>query len=441
MTCWPTGSRRRWRPCERPRVLATRPPSPRTTELSMPRWGRPWAIRACRGKSTGCATPSRSGGSPRWSGPARWPMSPRSTPRSWRLSPRVTPPPLRLRCVSTSSTRPRCCWTRPARPSDPARGRLTCGRPTGSSMLPMSIVTSDVVAALRDHGVQDVDDSALARALYSTDASLYRVEPTVVVRPRDVDEVLAVVDACARTGVPLTSRGAGTSIAGNAVGTGVVMDFTKYLNRVHDVDVDARTARVDPGVVHASLQRAVAPHGLRYGPDPSTHTRCTVGGMIGNNACGNRALGYGRSADNVAALHLVTAGGEQLRVGRDLTTSSPTLERLRGVVGEGLGTIRTEFGRFGRQVSGYSLEHLLPENGAHLARFLAGSEGTLATILEATVQLVDVPNALLMGVFAYGDMASAADAVVPMLAHKPQAVEGLDARLVERVAGAQGDQS
>ncbi|MGA8850898.1 MAG: FAD-binding oxidoreductase, partial [Aeromicrobium sp.] len=156
---------------------------------------------------------------------------------------------------------------------------------------------------MRRLGVRDVDDSTLARALYSTDASLYRVEPAVVVHPRSVEDVLAVVTACAETGVPLTSRGAGTSIAGNAIGAGVVMDFSRHLNRVHEVDLEARTARVDPGVVHAALQRSAAPHGLRYGPDPSTHTRCTVGGMIGNNACGNRALGYGRSADNVAGLH------------------------------------------------------------------------------------------------------------------------------------------
>ncbi len=203
----------------------------------------------------------------------------------------------------------------------------------------------DVVAELRRRGVADVDDSSLARALYSTDASLYRVVPQVVVRPRDVDEVLAVVDASRATGVPLTSRGAGTSIAGNAIGTGIVMDLAKHLNRVHEVDPERRTARVDPGTVHASLQKVAAPHGLRYGPDPSTHTRCTVGGMIGNNACGNRALGYGRSADNVAALDLVTASGERLLVGRDLATTSPTLDRLRDVVGSDLATVRTELGR------------------------------------------------------------------------------------------------
>src|SRR5690606_9129449 len=134
--------------------------------------------------------------------------------------------------------------------------------------------TGDVVAALRRAGVRDVDDSSLARALYSSDASLYRVEPLVVVRPHGIDEVHAVVEACRATGVPLTSRGAGTSIAGNAIGTGVVMDFARHMNRVLAVDEATATAEVQPGVVHAALQRAARPLGLRYGPDPSTHTRC-----------------------------------------------------------------------------------------------------------------------------------------------------------------------
>ncbi|MGJ9421989.1 FAD-binding and (Fe-S)-binding domain-containing protein [Aeromicrobium sp. CF3.5] len=305
------------------------------------------------------------------------------------------------------------------------------------------VTARDVVHQLRGNGVRDVDDSTLARALYSTDASLYRVEPTVVVRPRDVEEVLAVVDACARTGVPLTSRGAGTSIAGNAVGTGVVMDLAKHLTRVHEVDVEARTARVEPGIVHASLQRATAPHGLRYGPDPSTHTRCTIGGMIGNNACGNRALGYGRSADNVAALQIVTAAGERLDLVRGETpgagVGSATLERLRGVIADDLATVRTEFGRFGRQVSGYSLEHLLPERGFDVASFMAGTEGTLAVTLGATVDLVDVPRHVHLVVLGYPTMADAADDVPTMLPFGPIACEGLGARIVDIFRAARGD--
>lgn len=311
-----------------------------------------------------------------------------------------------------------------------------------TSVVDQATAARDVVGELRGNGVRDVDDSTLARALYSTDASLYRVEPTVVVRPRDVEEVLAVVDACARTGVPLTSRGAGTSIAGNAVGTGVVMDLAKHLHRVHEIDTEARTARVEPGIVHASLQRATAAHGLRYGPDPSTHTRCTVGGMIGNNACGNRALGYGRSADNVAGLQIVTAAGEQLDLVRGQAiaagTGSPTLERLRGVVADDLATIRTEFGRFGRQVSGYSLEHLLPERGFDIASFMAGTEGTLAVTLGATVDLVEVPRHVHLVVLGYPTMAEAADDVPTMLPFGPIACEGLSARIVDIFAAARG---
>jgi len=302
----------------------------------------------------------------------------------------------------------------------------------------MTIVVQDVVAELRAAGIADVDDSTTTRALYSTDASLYRVVPQAVVRPRSVEEVLAAVDVCARTGVPVTSRGAGTSIAGNAIGTGVVLDFSKHLNRVHEIDPETRTARVDPGVVHAVVQKAAGPHGLRYGPDPSTHTRCTVGGMIGNNACGNHALGYGRASDNVAALDLVTASGERLTLGRDAIPSSPTLDRLRDLVGDGLATIRTEFGRFGRQVSGYSLEHLLPENGFDVASFLAGSEGTLGVMLGATVDLVAVPRLTHLVLLSYPTMAEAADDVPAMLPFGPVACEGLGSRIVDVFRAAKG---
>ncbi len=291
---------------------------------------------------------------------------------------------------------------------------------------------SDVVAELRRLGLEDVDDSSLTRALYSTDASLYRVVPQVVVRPRSIDEVLATVEACRTTGTPLTSRGAGTSIAGNAVGTGVVLDFSRHLNRVHEIDPEARTARVDPGTVHAVLQRAAGQHGLRFGPDPSTHTRCTVGGMIGNNACGSRALAYGRTSDNVVGLDAVTMAGERLTLGAG-QTASPLLDRLKTVVSDDLATVRREFGTFGRQVSGYSLEHLLPERGFDVATFMAGTEGTLATLTSATVRLVEDPAHRLMLVLGYGSMAEAADDAPTMLDFNPTACEGLDSRIVDVV--------
>jgi len=279
--------------------------------------------------------------------------------------------------------------------------------------------------------VTDVDDSVLTRALYSSDASLYRVVPQVVVRPRAADELDAILDVATVTGVPITMRGAGTSIAGNAVGPGIVVDTLKHLNRVVSIDAEARTAVVQPGVVHANLQRAAAPLGLRFGPDPSTHTRCTIGGMIGNNACGSRALGYGRTVDNVVALDVAWGPG-----------ADDVAARLGALVDRHLAHVRTEFGRFGRQVSGYSLEHLLPEHGRSLDRFLVGSEGTLALVREATVRLVDDTADRLLVVLGYPSMIEAADAVPALLAATSGAMiacEGLDARIVDLVRARRAD--
>jgi FAD/FMN-containing dehydrogenase/Fe-S oxidoreductase len=287
--------------------------------------------------------------------------------------------------------------------------------------------------ALRRAGIADVDESGLARALYSSDASLYRVLPRAVVRPRHVDEIVGTLEVCRSLGVPLTARGAGTSIAGNAVGPGVVLDTSRYLAAVTGIDPEARTATVEPGIVQAALQAAARPHGLRFGPDPSTHNRCTVGGMIGNNACGSRALGYGRTSDNVLGLDVVIGSGARLTLGAGTASSAPVLDELRRVVAADLGTIRTELGRFGRQVSGYSLEHLLPERGFDVARALVGSEGTLALVLGATVRLVtDAPVRGLV-VLGYPTMAEAADATPALLPHGPTAVEGLDSRMVQRL--------
>ena len=302
----------------------------------------------------------------------------------------------------------------------------------------------DLVGELERRGAaQALDTSTLARALYSSDASLYRVVPQAVARPRDVAELLAVLDAARAAGIGVTTRGAGTSCAGNAVGPGLVVDVGRHLTTIAAIDPEARTARVEPGVVQSSLQAAAAPYGLRFGPDPSTHNRCTIGGMIGNNACGPRALGYGRSSDNVVALDVVTGRGERLHL--EHGTSGPaaaplasSLTRLRDVVAGDLGTIRTEFGTFGRQVSGYSLEHLLPERGFDVARFLAGTEGTLAVITGATVRLVgDAPYKQLVAL-GYATMADAADAVLAVLAHSPTAVEGLDRRIVDVVGRRRG---
>ncbi|MFI6367734.1 FAD-binding and (Fe-S)-binding domain-containing protein [Nocardia sp. NPDC050630] len=292
-----------------------------------------------------------------------------------------------------------------------------------------------VVRTLSARGVR-IDDSPLVRSLYSSDASVYRVSPGAVVFPRSIDDVDAIVAECADKNVPLTSRGAGTSIAGNAIGTGLVLDHSKYLDAVLEVDPESKSARVRPGVAHATLQRSAIPHRLRFGPDPSSHSRCTIGGMIGNNACGSRALGYGRTSDNVKGLHVITAAGEHLRLGSLAPAepaASPVLDSLRTTVMASLATIRTEFGRFGRQVSGYALDALLPENRFDVTRMLVGSEGTLGVVVEADVRLVTDATHRVMGVLGFGTMVAAAAAVPAILAFSPIACEGLDSRITDVV--------
>ena len=299
----------------------------------------------------------------------------------------------------------------------------------------MSTPSTDLVHRLRlELGplAEVLDDSRLARALYSTDASIYRIPPAAVAHPRTREELVALVRAALAVGMPITARGAGTSCAGDAVGPGLVIDVARHLTTIHSLDPVARTAVVDPGVIQETLQQAARPHGLRLGPDPSTSTRCTVGGMIGNNACGPRALGYGRMSDNVVALEIITGTGEILHLGTD------DLPTLRQLVAGNLGTIRTQFGRFGRQVSGYSLEHLLPEKGFDLPKFFAGTEGTLGFILSATVRLVhDAPERVMVAL-GYRSMADAGDDITNLLPFRPIACEGLDHRIVDVVIAKRG---
>lgn len=299
---------------------------------------------------------------------------------------------------------------------------------------------SSLVDELRRTIDAEVDDSSLARALYSSDAANYRVVPGAVVLPRTREALIGAVDAARRQGVPVTLRGGGTSMAGNAVGTGLVIDTSRHLNRVLAIDPEARTAVVEPGVVLADLQTACAPHGLRFGPDPASGTRATLGGMIGNNACGAHAMSYGRTADNVLSLTWLTGTGEVI------TASSGAgaldgIPGLRSLVDRHLAVLRTEFGRFRRQVSGYSLEHLLPENGSNLAAALVGTEGTCGVLLEATLRLVERAESPALAVLGYPDLASAADDVPNLLPFRPLALEGLDTRLLDALRDAKGAHS
>ncbi|MFI7602033.1 FAD-binding and (Fe-S)-binding domain-containing protein [Actinoplanes sp. NPDC049681] len=301
----------------------------------------------------------------------------------------------------------------------------------------MLLMEQGVVAALEAAGLE-VRADAGTRGMYASDASLYRIPPLAVVRPRHADEVAAALTVARETGVPLTSRGAGTSVAGNAVGRGIVLDFSRHLNRVLEVDPEARTAVVEPGTVHAVLQKAVTPHGVRFGPDPSTHPRCTIGGMIGNNACGSRSLAYGRTSDNVAGLELLTAAGDKLTTGpQGVRGAGPVVDAVRAVVGEHLATARTEFDRFGRQVSGYAVQHLLPER-FDLTQALVGSEGTLAVITRATVKLVVDSPVRVVVVLGFRDIVAAGEAAPAVVAHGPTSCEGLDSRLLDVLRARRG---
>lgn len=272
-------------------------------------------------------------------------------------------------------------------------------------------------------------DDTLTRAIYASDASNYRIVPDRVAQPESVAELReAVIDALA-AGVPLTMRGRGTSCAGNAIGPGLVVDTSQHCNRILRLDPDEPSVEAEPGVVIAAIQEAGAPLGLRFGPDPSTWTRATIGGAIGNNACGPHAQAWGRVADNVIELDVIDGFGREFtaRNGSGALDAVPGLEKL---VGENLALIRTECGRFQRQVSGYSLEHLLPENHTSLAKFLVGSEGTLGVVLRAKLRLVPVPAAPVLVVLGYPDMVSAAADVPLINEFHPLAVEGMDSRLV-----------
>ncbi|MEU8648616.1 FAD-linked oxidase C-terminal domain-containing protein [Streptomyces sp. NPDC048737] len=303
---------------------------------------------------------------------------------------------------------------------------------------------AELRAALRAAVRGEVAFDVTSRALVTMDASNYRRVPLGVVAPRDADDVAAALEVCRAHGVPVVARGGGTSVAGQATGTGVVLDFTRHLNRLVRLDADARTAVVQPGLVLDRLQEAAAPHGLRFGPDPSTHSRCTLGGMIGNNSCGAHSVAWGTTADNVRELDVVTARGRRLRLGPGWAGAP---DGLRALAEDERARLRTGFPELPRRISGYALDALLPERGADVARSFCGSEGTLAVLTEAVVDLVEAPRAHALAVLGYADEGAAAEAAAALVARssprsgaagsggRPLTVEGMAADLVPSAAG------
>ena len=284
----------------------------------------------------------------------------------------------------------------------------------------------------------DVDSSTGTRARYSSDAGLTRIPPLAVAFPRTPEQAIAAFDLARAHGVPLTARGGGTSCASNAIGPGLVLDFSRHMNRVVSIDPEARTATVEPGCVGSTLQAAAAEYGLRFGPDPSSQNRATIAGMVANNACGPHATAWGRTSDNIISLDCVDGQGRHFTVTTSHDSALRDVPGLASLIDSNLAPIRTQLGRFKRQVSGYSLEHLTPEGGRNLAAMLAGTEGTLVLILSVTVRLVPLPDAPVLAALGYRSMIEAADDVPALLAHSPLAVEGMDRRLVDVVRAHKG---
>ena len=284
----------------------------------------------------------------------------------------------------------------------------------------------------------DVDSSVGTRARYSSDAGLTRIPPLAVAFPRTPEQALAAFDLARAHGVPLTARGGGTSCASNAIGPGLVLDFSRHMNRVLSIDPEARTATVEPGCVGSTLQAAAAKHGLRFGPDPSSQNRATIAGMVANNACGPHATAWGRTSDNIVALDCVDGHGRRFTATTSHDSALRDVPGLASLIDSHLAPIRTQLGRFKRQVSGYSLEHLTPEGGRNLAAMLTGTEGTLVLILSVTVRLVPLPDAPVLAALGYRSMIEAADDVPALLTHSPLAVEGMDRRLVDVVRAHKG---
>ncbi len=283
---------------------------------------------------------------------------------------------------------------------------------------------------------------AQARAAYAVDSSNYRQPPLGMITPRSVADAVSAIAVCRHFDAPVLSRGGGTSLAGQTTNAAVIIDWSKYCHRLLSVDADARTCIVEPGIALDDMNAELAPYGLMFGPRPSTHRSCTIGGMVGNNSCGATAQAYGKTVDNVLRLEVLTYDGLRMWVGptddeeyaRIVAGGGRRAEiyrRLRGLRDAHLVDIRTRYPDIPRRVSGYNLDALLPENHFDLARALVGSEGTLITVLHAELRLVEVPKAKALVVLGYPDIADAGHAVRAILPHRPWQLEGLDQVLLQ----------
>ena len=305
----------------------------------------------------------------------------------------------------------------------------------------LNVDAASLAAALRREVSGEVRFDDGSRAMYATDASNYRQVPIGVVIPRTKDDVIAAVALARQYGAPILARGGGTSLAGQCCNVAVVLDMSKYMNRILELDPVRGFARVEPGIVLDDLRNAAEQHRLTFAPDPATHAQCTIGGMIGNNSCGVHALMAGKTVDNIDELEILTYDGHRMTVG------AATDDEYARVVAEGgrkgeiyaklralrdryADLVRAKFPKIPRRVSGYNLDELLPESGFNVARALVGSECTCVLVLEAKCRLVYSPPARALVVLGYEDVYLAADDVPRLLEYKPIGLEGFDDLLV-----------
>ena len=280
-------------------------------------------------------------------------------------------------------------------------------------------LTRDLDGALRAALAGEVRFDPYTRHIYSTDASLYAIEPLGVAYPRDADDVVAAIEVARRFDVPVLPRGAGTSLAGQTVGQAVVLDMSRYMHRLVELDAEAGVARVQPGLIQDDLNKVAATHRLMFAPDTSTSNRATLGGMIGNNSCGARSARYGMTIDHVEWLDVVLSDGSRARVGPTSPSEivwrgqSRSLEgrlyrEVPALVARHETAIRRDFPPFWRKSGGYRLERMLSERGPfNLANLVVGSEGTLAVVVEASVRLVPQPKAV-VGIAGHFETVAAA---------------------------------
>jgi FAD/FMN-containing dehydrogenase/Fe-S oxidoreductase len=278
----------------------------------------------------------------------------------------------------------------------------------------------------------------VSRALYSTDASVYQIEPLGVVIPRSREDLIRLVRICAQFRCPLTMRGGGTSQAGQAIGAGLVADTSKYLNRILEVNAAERWARIEPGVVLDDLNAALRPHHVRFAPDISTASRATVGGMMANNSCGARSVLYGKTIDHVLAQEVVLSDGSVATfgpldaAGLEAASAGPSLaaqcyRTVRGVAADRASEIEQRFPKVVRRVGGYNLDEFTrPGRPFNLAKLMVGSEGTLAVVLNATINLVPLPTAKAVLTVQFNDLLESLAATPVILRHRPSAIEVMD---------------